>query len=518
MLAGACEQEMTWNLALRMGRMGIAAVAAGICVNAIADFARADDEDDDSARVRSRTESLTLVDTIDLDRWRPETLAVSPDGARMAYARFDRPSIGHIVLDGKAGPSYAALVGKPVFSLDGKRVAYVAMNTQNQWFVVVDGEESRERYPPVQGRPGVFPDLRFSLDGRRLAYVAVVDGGGVAKQVVVVDHQADRKYDEIAGLALAPKGESTAYAARTGRQWAVVVDGKEGPRHDWVLATTPVFSPDGRHVAYGGKEGRRYFVAVDGKRGRDYDDLSGALLFSPDSTKMVYSPSVGRRRAVVINEEEIGLYEHVDESSFVFSPKGQHLAFKAGDANSWFVVVDGNKGRGYRGVGRPVFAPDGRVAHAACDRCGGGVMEEPEMFVVVDGRRVGVAYADIADPIVFSGDGRAMGFVARRGASQFVVVDETGQRSYASVVAQSLAFSPSGRDLVYAATNAAGRQVVAVSGLEGTAFDAVWLRGLDCPLPLPLRCSVRFDGDRSFSYLVRLRERVYLVQNSARGP
>ena len=145
-------------------------------------------------------------------------------------------------------------------------------------------------------------------------------------------------------------------------------------------------------------------------------------------------------------------------------------------------------------------------------------MEEPEMFVVVDGRRVSVAYADIADPIVFSGDGRAMGFVARRGASQFVVVDETGQRSYASVVAQSLAFSPSGRDLVYAATNAAGRQVVVVSGLEGTAFDAVWLRGLDCPLSLPLRCSVRFDGDRSFSYLVRLRGRVYLVQNSARGP
>ena len=479
------------------------------------------DEDDDSpgveTTVRARSESLTLVDVVDLRRWRPDTLVVSPDGTRMAYVLFDGPS-GRIVIDGRAGTSYAGFGTKPVFSADSRHVAYLAMNAQKLWFVVADGIESREKYSTVQGHAGVFPNLQWSLDGRELAYISSVDANGALKQVVVADHVEGRKYDEIAGLAMDPKGERVAYAARTGNQWAVVVDGKEGPRHDGVLATSPVFSPDGRHVAYGAQEGRRFFVVIDGKRGRDYDNLGGALLFAPDSKRLVYAPGVGRRRAVVVGDEELGLFERVDDGSFAFSRDGRHLAFKAGDATSWFVVVDGNKGLSYRGVGRPVFMPDGRVAHSACDQCG-GTMEAPAQFVVVGGRRIGAAYADIADPIVGSSDGRRVAFVAKRGAAAFVVVDSREQRSYASIVAQSLRFSPDGQDLVYAASIASGKYVVVDSDQEGTAFDAVGLRGSECAFPVPSQyCGWRFERDGSFAYLAWQRDRVYLVRSSPRSP
>jgi Tol biopolymer transport system component len=515
---GFCEREqmMTLNWVSRIGRLAVAAaLLAGIYAYGIRAVARAGEEEDPTpARDRTRTELLTLVDTIDVNRSRSDTFAASPDGTRMAWASLDEQGRGHVVIDGKAGTNYAGLFGKPVFSPDSRRVAHLAMNTQNLWFVVADGVENRNKYPSVKGHSAVAPDLLFSLDGRRLAYVVFADIGGAGKQFVVVDREVGSKYDEIAGLAISPNGERLAYAARTGNQWAVVVDGREGPRHEGVLSRTPVFSPDGRHVAYGGREGRRFFVVVDRKRGRDYDELGGMVFFSPDSARVVYSPSVGRRRAVVVNEEEIGLYERVDDYSFVFSADGKHLAYKAGDAQSWFVVVDGKRGRSYAGVGRPVFTPDGsKVAHSACDRCGGGSRDDPAMFVAVDGQRVGAAYADIAYPIQFSADGRQMAFVAKRGAAQFVVADEREERIYAGVAAESLAFSPSGRDLVYTATSGAGKHFVVVSGVEGREFDAVEPRGLGCRPPQG--CGVLFDNDRSFRYLAWQRDRVYLVRNSA---
>jgi Tol biopolymer transport system component len=507
---------VTRTLPSRIGRLALAAALfAGAVASGVGDVARADEEDRPAprARPRSRTESLTLVDIVDSNKWRSDTFVVSPDGTRMAYAVSDGQGREHMVVDGKAGLTYAGLAGKPVFSADSRRVAYLARNTQDLWFAVVDGVEKSDKHPSVKGHPGVFPNLLFSLDGRRLAYVVSVDTGGTAKQLVVVDRQEGGKYDEIAGLAISPNGERLAYAARTGNQWAVVVDGRDGPRHDGIVGATPVFSPDGRHVAYAGREGRRFFVVADGRRGRDYDDLGGAVFFSPDSTRVVYSPSVGRRRAVVVNEQELGLYERVDDYSFVFSPDGRHLAYKAGDANSWFVVVDGKRGRAYAGVGRPVFAPDGRrVAHAACDRCD-GAGDDRGMYVVVDGQRIGAEYAEIADPIVFSGDGRRMAFAARRGPVQFVVVDEREEHSYAGVMAETLAFSPMGRDLVYAAAKDVNKRVVTVSGVEGRTFDAVGLRGLDCRLPQ--RCGVIFDAEGAFRYLAWLGDRVYLVRNWA---
>ena len=494
----------------------VAVVFAGTFVCGIRESARADEQERPAPRVkaRGRTESLTLVDTIDFSKWRSDLAAVSPDGTRMAYAVLDGKGRGHIVVDGKAGTDYEGLAGRPVFSADSGRVAFVARNTQDLWFAVVDGVERPDKHPAVKGLPGVSPNLLFSLDGRRLATVVSVETGGVAKQIVVADHQEGAKYDEIAGLAISPNGERLAYAARTGSQWSVVVDGREGPRHEGVMGQTPVFSPDGRHVAYAGREGKRCFVVVDRKRGRDYDNVGGAILFGPDSVRVVYSPSVGSRRAVLVNDGELGLYERVDDYSFVFSLDGKHLAYKAGDANSWFIVVDGKRGRAYAGVGRPTFTPDGsKVVHTACDRCGGGPRDEAAKFVVLDGRSIGAEYSDIAEPIAFSADGRRMAYAAKRGPAQFVVVDGKEEKVYVEVTAESLMFSPTGRDLVYAAARDARKHRVVVSGVEGREFDAVGPRGFEGGL---LQAAwFRFDGDRSFRYLAILGDKVYLVRNWA---
>lgn len=48
-----------------------------------------------------------------------------------------------MVVDGKAGTEYDDIPSPPIFSPDGKRVAYAAKNGE-KWLVVVDGHAGEE--------------------------------------------------------------------------------------------------------------------------------------------------------------------------------------------------------------------------------------------------------------------------------------------------------------------------------------------------------------------------------------
>ena len=84
--------------------------------------------------------------------------------------------------------------GTPVFSPDGKRVAYSARKG-GRWFVVVDGQAGPEYDGIMAGTPV------FSPDGKRLAYVP--EKGG--KWLVVVDGQEGPTYDMTGHLAFSRK-------------------------------------------------------------------------------------------------------------------------------------------------------------------------------------------------------------------------------------------------------------------------------------------------------------------------
>ena len=89
----------------------------------------------------------------------------SPNGRRLAYyARRVRRYT--MVCDGKEGPTYKG-ARWPVFSPDSKRLAYVAVR-EGKEFVVTDGREGK----PYQA----IRSLGFSADGRHLFYVAVPVG------------------------------------------------------------------------------------------------------------------------------------------------------------------------------------------------------------------------------------------------------------------------------------------------------------------------------------------------------
>ncbi|MFN7088609.1 MAG: hypothetical protein ACK4NX_02205, partial [Candidatus Paceibacteria bacterium] len=74
----------------------------------------------------------------------------SEDGSQHAYVVTNEDGSGFLVLNGTPGKTYDG-VGQPVFSPDGRTIAYVASKS-NEGFVVRDSVEGRLRYNVRDGR------------------------------------------------------------------------------------------------------------------------------------------------------------------------------------------------------------------------------------------------------------------------------------------------------------------------------------------------------------------------------
>ncbi len=142
-----------------------------------------------------------------------------------------------MVIDGKKGEKFDE-VGKPVFSPDGKRIAY-RVREGDKWFIIVDGKKG-EKFDKVG-------DPVFSPDGRRIAYVAWESGKGL-------------RYNTIGVLVGSMSGVPKPGMERG--KYFVVIDGnkKKIEAFDWV--GRPVFSPDGKKVAFGARKGRELWWKV----------------------------------------------------------------------------------------------------------------------------------------------------------------------------------------------------------------------------------------------------------------
>jgi hypothetical protein len=291
----------------------------------------------------------------------------SANGQRCGYSIRDGKN-KHIVIDGEKGPAYDLTGTGPVFSNDGRRVAYAGYRNDTA-YAVIDGKEHG-------GWTGI-EDIAFSEDGTRYAYVA------------------KRNYD-----------------------YFLVTEVEElGPfKHVW----NPSFSPDGSRFSFLVHEDSLVHAMVDSVKSPGYADV-GPVLFSPDNRRFAYQVWIlggtsNPQQAVVIDGSLDKVYHYVYANTIQFSPDSRVCSYLAEiDTLRVVAVMEATEGPEYRNAGRPTFTTDG--AHVAYP----AEISPTERCMVVDGV-AGERYFGVFAPI-FSKDGRHLAYYAQTGDRMQLVVD-----------------------------------------------------------------------------------------------
>lgn len=270
-------------------------------------------------------------------------------------------------------------------------------------FVILDGK----RGPTYDGI--AIGALAFSPDSRHLAYAA--RRGKYWR--VVADGREAAPFEGIASLTFSANSAHLAYAAQLGNTWRAVIDGRAGPAFDALLANTLTFGGDaGTHVGYVATRGAAYHAVIDGGVGPAFDGVAG-LTFNDDGAHSGYLGRRGDNAFAVIDGVQGPAYTTIDSLALA----GTHTGYIANDHDRWHAVIDGVVGPAWdlaRGV---AFSPDGsHVAYVARRSQG-------ETFVVVDGIE-GTSYTGLRPAtLTFARGATQPSFVAQRDFRFFAIHD-----------------------------------------------------------------------------------------------
>jgi Tol biopolymer transport system component len=200
-------------------------------------------------------------------------------------------------------------------------------------------------------------------------------------------------------------GQHLAFAARRGKAWMMVLDGKE-PAQTFEKLSGPLFSPDGTRLAYFGKRQGRSSVIVNGEPlGAPFDELEDAM-FSPDGQRLAFVGRRGGKLIVTVDLKEGPPFDVI--GGIRFSDDGRRFSYGGADIKTGWgadkglgrTVIDGEPG--------PQFESQ-RSSSVLQSMMGGATILVPGYFGDLSWRLHGVSAP------VFSADGSRVAYVAHRG-------------------------------------------------------------------------------------------------------
>ncbi len=388
----------------------------------------------------------------------------------------------------------------PVFSPDGRHVAYKGSGTDGAWeCVVVDGQPG-PRYEALGPRPPVFHG-----DGT-LEYLAFGDGvvyrvkhipqaksppekrsppvgkeTGTGRRSIFEERTTPPVTSSQRTAPLASKTTPTRRSSlfhdepTSGRTVAVAqaayqVEEEKVGTIDRSAFDHAKFSGDGLHIAYRVDKDGRWMVALDGKAGPDFQcaGLSGEyfcerlLALSSDAKRLAYAAVEAGKTFVVMDGRPGPAYDDVQDVTL--SADGRRVAYVAKRGNKSFVVVDEQAGPELDEIRDPAFSPDGaRFAYK------GRVLGEQTYVLAVDGRPRPELGA-VSD-FVFSPDGKRMAYVAEKNSNRFVVLDGQGGPEFSNI--EDLMFSADGKRFAYVGERVSKGARETILVVDGTLIRGV---------------------------------------------
>jgi len=350
------------------------------------------------------------------------------------------------------------------------------------------GELSPQTEPPgseITKRPWkefwsmANPESDYSFDPESLRFAARAKQG--KNWVLVVDGKEKGTFDGIESVLIGPQGQHVIYSAKRDTKWVKMMDDKEiGPAFDKLGAGFWFFGDAGlEHYAYAAQRGEKWLMITDGKESPEFAEV-GSPRFSAKAKHLTFSASLGPKKWVMYVDGNKGP-EFEDVGPPVFSPDGERLAYRGKRSKDREVLVlDGKEmsefdygdhpvnnvpGFGvpkeFDSSGQPVFSPDSKHWAYRAKRDG------KHEAVILDGKE-GPDFEQVGRPF-YSHDGQHLTYWARRGKKQdLFVLDGKEGPQFEEIFGP--AFSPEGRRFAYLAKRGKLWRMV-IDGQDGSEFE-----------------------------------------------
>jgi hypothetical protein len=285
---------------------------------------------------------------------------------RMGYAAR-RGDQAMVVLDGAEGKPYDSIPSDGLsglyFSPDCQHLAYAAVQADRS-FLVLDGQEG-QAYDTIDE-----DTITFSPDGQHLAFYSKQGG----RDLVVWDGRETTVQGRADQFAFSPDSSRLAYRLDLDGN---VVDGRPGPRYQRI-AFGVQFSPDSQHYAYVGSDQAGDVMVLDGVPGKHYENIDMDWYFDPDTQLPVFLAEQDGKQMWFTDGKSFGpAFENICGMCVATDADGVVVAYSAEQDGKELIVTRGVEGRRYAGVSSPSYFPEGdHVAYRAVDG--------NTVFVVVD--------------------------------------------------------------------------------------------------------------------------------------